>query len=110
MTLTIGSQWLTPGRNLHSFVGCCGKLIASGEYYAILSNSAFSEILACIADSQMPGLTTPISGAVAHPTFSVRTYRAQARRAFGELQTVLANGNEWLVGGKCTIADLAFIA
>ena len=52
----------------------------------------------------------PISGAVANPTFNVRAYRAQARRAFGELETVLASGNEWLVGGKCTIADLAFIA
>ncbi|KAK7689609.1 hypothetical protein QCA50_007402 [Cerrena zonata] len=56
----------------------------------------------------MPALMTPISDSVSNPSFNVRAYNAHARRAFSELQSALAN-NEWLVGGKCTIADLAFI-
>lgn len=38
----------------------------------------------------------------------IERYQKEILRVFGVLDGVLAN-NEWLVGGKCTIADLSFI-
>lgn len=38
----------------------------------------------------------------------VERYQKEILRVFGVLESVLSK-QEWLVGGKCTIADLAFI-
>ena len=39
---------------------------------------------------------------------AVERYRNEALRVFGVLDGVLAK-QEWLVGNKCTIADLSFV-
>ena len=39
---------------------------------------------------------------------AVARYTEEVLRVFGVLDSVLS-GREWLVGGKCTIADLAFV-
>lgn len=51
----------------------------------------------------------PDTGTVSRPSLNVTACKSHARRTLGELQNVLA-GSDWLVGGKCTIADLAFTA
>ena len=38
----------------------------------------------------------------------IKRYQDETLRVFGVLDGVLAK-SEWLVGGKCTIADLSFI-
>lgn len=39
--------------------------------------------------------------------FAIERYQKEILRVFGVLDSVFAN-QEWLVGGKCTIADIAF--
>ena len=39
---------------------------------------------------------------------AIERYQNETKRVFGVLDGVLAK-SEWLVGGKCTIADLSFI-
>ncbi|CAL1710577.1 unnamed protein product [Somion occarium] len=51
----------------------------------------------------------PMSNAVSDTRFNTEQYKSQARHSFSELENALS-GNDWLVGGKCTIADLAFVA
>lgn len=40
--------------------------------------------------------------------YAIERYKQEARRVFSVLESVLADGREWLMAGKCTIADLAF--
>lgn len=40
---------------------------------------------------------------------AIERYQKEILRVFGVLEGVLSK-QEWLVGGKCTIADLSFIA
>uniref|UniRef100_A0A0K3CQI4 FGENESH: predicted gene_14.146 protein n=1 Tax=Rhodotorula toruloides TaxID=5286 RepID=A0A0K3CQI4_RHOTO len=39
--------------------------------------------------------------------YAIERYKQEAKRVFGVLESVLADGREWLMAGKCTVADLA---
>ncbi|KAJ8291736.1 Glutathione S-transferase 1 [Rhodotorula toruloides] len=41
--------------------------------------------------------------------YAIERYKQEANRVFGVLESVLADGREWLMAGKCTVADLAFL-
>ncbi|BGP35436.1 Transcriptional regulator ure2 [Rhodotorula toruloides] len=41
--------------------------------------------------------------------YAIERYKRGAKRVFGVLESVLADGREWLMAGKCTVADLAFL-
>lgn len=41
--------------------------------------------------------------------YGIKRYADEVKRVMGVLESVLADGREWLIAGKCTIADLSFI-
>ncbi|BGO95683.1 hypothetical protein NBRC10512_007381 [Rhodotorula toruloides] len=41
--------------------------------------------------------------------YGIKRYADEVKRVMGVLESVLADGREWLSAGKCTIADLSFI-
>lgn len=41
--------------------------------------------------------------------YGIKRYADEIVRVLGVLESVLADGREWLMAGKCTIADLSYI-